>query len=153
MAVTQGFTMYSSAATVSTVEHPTTPLQVLSGDVNGFAEMSMTSPSSPLPYFVHKNEGGVSPNLRSEVQANHPADVAPSFVLDQGASVDKDPDHLRCYRCNVGFGQRQALNRHSKDKHSPRYICPHCEIFTWSSGRKYLFRKHLEDHHPEQVFA
>jgi len=35
------------------------------GYVDGFPEVSITGHSSPLPYFVHKIEGEVSPNLQS----------------------------------------------------------------------------------------
>ncbi|KAF8267344.1 hypothetical protein EI94DRAFT_1337031 [Lactarius quietus] len=116
------------------------------GDLNGFAEMPENGHSSPPPY--HQNEGEASSDLLSAVQA-------PPFASesDQGAPVDEDPDQLRCHTCNVSFVQRQALNRHNKDKHSPRNICSLCGTFTWSSGRRYLFLRHLESHHPEEVHA
>ncbi|KAF8267347.1 hypothetical protein EI94DRAFT_1801826 [Lactarius quietus] len=121
------------------------------GRIDGFAEMSENGHSSPFPN--HQNEGEASPNLQSAVQVNYPAPVVvpPSLASDQGAPVDEVPDQLRCYTCNVSFGQRQALNRHNKDKHAPQNICPLCGIFTWSSGRWYLFQNHLEKHHPNDV--
>jgi len=124
--------------------------QVLPGYVNSFAKMLTNGHGSPLPCLVHQNEGAASPNSQSAAQANHPVIVAPSTASNQRAAVDENRSKLRCRRCGASFFQRQALNRHKKDKHRPRNICPFCKSFRWPSGRKYLFRRHLEQRHPEQ---
>ena len=68
---------------------------------------------------------------------------------DRGTWVEemaKKP--YQCGFCSLSFSQRQGLTRHSKDKHSPRIQCEFCEKFTWSQGRLYLYRYHLEEEHP-----
>jgi hypothetical protein len=62
---------------------------------------------------------------------------------------DKPPVRYRCQQCDMDFAWRQGLTRHIKDKHSPRYMCPHCHVFECSQGRPYLFREHLEKRHPD----
>ncbi|KAN0141093.1 hypothetical protein V8E53_000849 [Lactarius tabidus] len=60
----------------------------------------------------------------------------------------------QCHFCRVSFSQRQGLTRHSKDKHSPKNRCGFCVKFTWSKGRRYVYRKHLQEEHPgfESIF-
>ncbi|KAF8267339.1 hypothetical protein EI94DRAFT_1801820 [Lactarius quietus] len=122
------------------------------GYTDGSAEMSGNSHGSTLP-SLHQDEGEASSNFQSAVQANLPVVATPSFASDQGALVDGDPDQSRCYPCDVSFGQKKALNRHNKDRHTPRNICPLCGTFTWSSGRNYLFPRHLMKCHPEDARA
>jgi hypothetical protein len=68
---------------------------------------------------------------------------------DRGTSVEESGEKLyECSFCRVSFAQPQGLRRHSKDIHSPKKRCEVCVKFTWSQGRSYVYRKHLEDEHP-----
>jgi hypothetical protein len=57
-----------------------------------------------------------------------------------------------CSQCHIRFTQRQALHRHIKDQHQPRLKCTFCtdigSSFSFSRGRPYLYRRHLQLHHP-----
>lgn len=70
-----------------------------------------------------------------------------------GHPVEVNPPLIRrnfwCRSCNVDFAQKQGLNRHNKDRHSPRNVCAHCGMFEWTEGRQYRFRRHLQECHPE----
>ncbi len=61
----------------------------------------------------------------------------------------KEP--YQCSSCCVSFSQRQGLTRHNKDKHEPKERCSFCVEFTWSQGRRYVYRKHLREEHPDVV--
>jgi hypothetical protein len=128
----------------------TTPYPTQSSYVDGFEAMSTNGHNSPLPYSVAQNEGAASPNFHSAVQASRPANVPPSTASNRRATIDENRGKFRCRRCRVSFVQKQGLNRHEKDKHGLRNTCFFCTSFKWPSGRKYLFRRHLEQHHPEQ---
>jgi len=52
----------------------------------------------------------------------------------------------RCKICGEGFAQPQGVRRHHLEKHEPR-LCPHCHTFKWA--RRYLFKKHLKEVHPD----
>lgn len=56
----------------------------------------------------------------------------------------------QCASCCVIFSQRQGLTRHNKDKHEPKKRCDFCE-FTWPRGRRYVYRGHLQEEHPDAV--
>ncbi|KAH9032396.1 hypothetical protein EDB83DRAFT_1839722 [Lactarius deliciosus] len=64
------------------------------------------------------------------------------------ARAGRNRTRFSCHVCNVGFVQKQGLNRHNRDKHQPRNICPHCGVFRWSPARHYLLTKHFETDHP-----
>ncbi|KAH9031187.1 hypothetical protein EDB84DRAFT_176514 [Lactarius hengduanensis] len=162
VAAIQESPMDSSAATVYTDErvdadgrltYPMTSHQALWGYVDGFAWMSTNDHGSSLPYSLHQNEEAASPNFQSAVQVSHPVMVASSIASSQVAPVDQISRTLWCSICRISFSQRQGLNRHNRDKHTPRNTCPLCETYEWSSGRRYLFLRHLERHHPEAVLA
>jgi hypothetical protein len=70
--------------------------------------------------------------------------IAPSQVSVPRRISKKD----WCEECEVGFTQRQGLQRHRKDVHGSRQLCPCCRDFQWSLGRKYALRKHFEATHP-----
>ncbi|KAI9436335.1 hypothetical protein H4582DRAFT_1966094 [Lactarius indigo] len=57
----------------------------------------------------------------------------------------------KCNSCSLSFTQRQGLKRHSQDKHEPKQGCSFCAQFTWSQGRRYVYRKHLQEEHPGVV--
>lgn len=79
------------------------------------------------------------------------SDSAPSAQVsvssDQDAKVGMATRTL--YRCSCGaeYSQSQGLSRHKKDKHEPRIPCRFCASFTWSRGRLYLYKEHLQDKH------
>ena len=57
--------------------------------------------------------------------------------------------------CGRGYTLPQVLGRHVKDMHETKISCPQClskgVSFTYSSGRPYVYRKHVESKHPESV--
>lgn len=55
------------------------------------------------------------------------------------------PRSYVCNTCNKAYKQRQGLNRHQRDVHSPN-SCSYCGI-KWS--RPYLYKKHLIQKHRE----
>ena len=54
----------------------------------------------------------------------------------------------KCRSCGAEFSQSQGLSRHNKDKHEPRNPCQFCTRFTWSQGRLYSYKRHLQVKHP-----
>ncbi|KAH9031445.1 hypothetical protein EDB83DRAFT_2652476 [Lactarius deliciosus] len=99
--------------------------------------------------------------LRTHNEGNHLAD------LDLGISASEPPSQLctqrgtkaenttkklyECSSCKLKFAQRQGLKRHNKDKHEPKQGCSFCAQFTWSQGRRYVYRRHLQKEHPDVV--
>ena len=156
MAAFQGSAMDSDAETILTSEglnRQRNPHQLLSGYVDGFAEMSRNGHVTPLPYSVRQHKGEALSDSQSAFQASSPVIVTPSITSNRGASVDGIPCNFRCRTCGVNFVQRQGLNRHEKDKHRQRKTCPLCSSYTWPSGRRYLLLRHLEKHRPEAAIA
>ncbi|KAH9171141.1 hypothetical protein EDB89DRAFT_1175857 [Lactarius sanguifluus] len=104
--------------------------------------------SSSAHYYgstsVYLNEDASPLGFTSAGRAGrHP--VASSIRV---ARAGRNRTRFSCRVCNVGFVQRQGLNRHNRDKHQPRNICPHCGVFKWSPARHYLLTKHFERDHP-----
>ena len=64
------------------------------------------------------------------------------------ADRDRKKKHW-CQHCMRGFSQKQVLNRHNRDKHSPWNLCPYCRTFEWSPGRPRKFKAHLRKYHPD----
>ena len=156
MAAFRGTAMDSNASSVLTDEglsRHTNPHQPLSGYLDGLTEMPRNGHVYSLSYFGRQHEGGTSPDSRSGVQVNDPVIVTPPITSNQGTPVDGIPRNFRCRTCGVRFVQKQGLNRHKKDKHKRRETCLLCNSYTWSSGRRYLFFRHLEKDHPEAVLA
>jgi hypothetical protein len=56
---------------------------------------------------------------------------------------------LSCHICDSSPIQPHGFIKHFKDKHSHRTLCSYCGTFQPKHDR--LFRKHLEDEHPEVV--
>lgn len=100
---------------------------------------------------VHRNETAASPNLlsTSQLEASYHTMASSSVASIRDSTVRRNRGTYSCHTCNANFVQRQGFNRHNRDKHEPRNICPHCRVFTWSPGRNYLFTKHLEIDHQE----
>jgi hypothetical protein len=130
--------------------HPATQRQALWG-VDRFTELSMTSLSASSLYsartYPPQYEEPSSPNFRPAIQANHNVNLTLPIASSPASDTLKT---FWCRGCNIGFVQRQGLNRHKKD-HGPRNTCPLCKTFKWSPARKYLFTKHLKRQHPEAV--
>ncbi|KAH9015997.1 hypothetical protein EDB85DRAFT_2023151 [Lactarius pseudohatsudake] len=73
---------------------------------------------------------------------------------DRGMRVDKTAkEQYQCRSCWVVFAQRQSLSRHHKDKHEPKNQCSFCTEFTWSKGRHYVYRRHLQEEHRDVVLS
>jgi hypothetical protein len=126
--------------------------------LSGYISLGTGVTSSPVhdlkPTFicsvpVHQNENAVFPNLLSTGQASHHTMESSSVSSVRDPPVRRNRRTYSCRACNANFVQRQGFNRHNRDKHQRRKICPHCRIFTWSPARNYLFTKHLERDHQE----
>jgi len=50
-----------------------------------------------------------------------------------------------CNVCGKPYAQSQGVWRHYRETHKPK-LCRHCGIFKW--GRRYLYKKHLQERHP-----
>ncbi|KAH8991500.1 hypothetical protein EDB92DRAFT_660762 [Lactarius akahatsu] len=104
---------------------------------------SPTSPDSD-----HGN-GPAASNFRSESQGRQHNATVSLIASSRASEARRHPKKYWCRTCNVGFSQKQGLRRHNKDAHFSRLLCPYCEDFEWSPGRKYIFKKHLKAKHPE----
>ena len=136
--------------------HPVTQRQAPLG-ADGFAELSMTGLYFPSLHSTHPsawaNEKESSPNFRPAVQARRHVSLTSPIVSRQYASAGGTHSKFWCSVCDVGFAQKQGLNRHERDQHGPRSICHLCRTYEWSPARNYLFIKHLKQHHPEVVLT
>ena len=149
MAVIQEPTMNRSLPTLRVDDRSTNPATSCHAHcgVYGFAELSMSGQGASSLHSPHQNEESPSLNLQP---ADHHVTIPSSIASSQVSPAD---EILWCRDCGVSFSQRQGLNRHNRDKHSPRNICSLCGVFVWSSGRKYLFIRHLRRHHPGAVMV
>lgn len=74
------------------------------------------------------------------------------MIQDRGTMVEEMAEKpYQCSICRLSFSQRQGLTRHNKDTHLPKKRCAFCTNFAWSQGRRYIYRKHLEEEHPDFV--
>ncbi|KAH8976774.1 hypothetical protein EDB92DRAFT_1108538 [Lactarius akahatsu] len=94
--------------------------------------------------------------LRTHNEGNHLVISAPEppsqLCTQRGTEVENTTKKLyECSFCNLKFAQRQGLKRHKKDKHEPKQGCSFCAQFTWSQGRRYVYRRHLQEEHPGVV--
>lgn len=119
------------------------------GVLNCFAQSSMSGLGASPLYSPHLNEEVPSPNPQSEVQENHRVTETSSIASSQASPASGIRTRVWCPNCGAGFVQKQGLNRHKSDKHSPPNVCYLCGIFKWPTSREYLFTKHLERHHSE----
>ena len=97
------------------------------------------------PYSTH--DKAAPSNFQSECQGRQLPTPVASTEPQTGVSARRNSTYW-CRSCDTGFSQRQALNRHDKDKHSQWNPCPYCSDSRWSPGRRYLFKIHLETKHP-----
>ncbi|KAN0141076.1 hypothetical protein V8E53_000832 [Lactarius tabidus] len=78
--------------------------------------------------------------------------LQPYSPRDRGTSGEKMTMEVpQCSSCCVRFSQRQGLLRHNKDKHEAKKRCDFCEEFTWPRGRRYVYRRHLQEVHPGNI--
>jgi DNA-directed RNA polymerase subunit RPC12/RpoP len=96
------------------------------------------------PFFYTRQP---SSSWSSSVYAGNFLAPLPATRCPRAANTKKRT--YSCSSCGRGFSQSQVLRRHMKDKHKPQLTCPHCSSFTWSQGRPYLFRYHLQMQHPQ----
>ena len=96
-----------------------------------------SSRSSPSAVY-YSNSRPTSPP--SQATPHHPT---------LSANTKTQPEK-KYWCCGRGFSQMQALRRHIKDS-QPKLTCPHCRSFTWSRGRRYLYRRHLYSQHPKMI--
>jgi hypothetical protein len=99
----------------------------------------------PYPPFGHRS---MPPSFRSASHRRHHTTAVPPVSSSQVSAPRRIPKKYRCEACPLGFAQRQGLQRHCKDVHGSRQLCPRCGDFEWSLGRKYTLRKHFEAMHP-----
>jgi hypothetical protein len=158
-AAIQQSTMDFSTTTVPIYEgsnHPATERQALWG-VDGTTELSMTDLYPPFQDSTHPsacpNEEASLPTCRPAIPASHHVIGASPIASSQVTPADDTHRKFWCRICDLGFVQRQGLNRHEREKHGPRNICHLCNTYEWSPARNYLFTKHLRRYHPEAVFA
>ncbi|KAH9011916.1 hypothetical protein EDB84DRAFT_1569455 [Lactarius hengduanensis] len=104
------------------------------------------SPTSP---DSDHGDGPAASYFRSASQGRQHNATVSLIASSRVSDARRHPKKYWCQTCNAGFSQKQGLRRHDKDAHFSRLLCPHCEDFEWSPGRKYIFKKHLEAKHPE----
>ncbi|KAH8995870.1 hypothetical protein EDB86DRAFT_1070424 [Lactarius hatsudake] len=142
----------ASTATVpigETLVVPATAHETLGVPGNGITSSSVYFHSSVIPHSIHRNKDAALLDFVSASQAGRRPIASSSIVSSiRVARAGRNRSRFSCHACDVGFVQRQALNRHNRDKHQPRNICPHCGVFKWSPARRYLFTKHFERDHP-----
>ncbi|KAI9436347.1 hypothetical protein H4582DRAFT_2058997 [Lactarius indigo] len=105
--------------------------------------------SSTIPHYVHRNENAAPLDFISAGRiGRHPMASSSITSSIRVARASRNRTRFSCGVCDVGFVQRQGLNRHNGDKHQPKNICPHCGVFKWSPARHYLFTRHFKRDHP-----
>ncbi len=130
---------------------PATACETLGGYIfpeNGVTSSSVHNHSSTIPHSVHQNEDAAPLDFLPAGQASRHPMASSSVATIWVAPAGRNRRRFSCPVCDVGFVQRQGLNRHNRDKHQPWNICPHCGVFKWSSARHYLYTKHIKRDHP-----
>ncbi|KAN0131533.1 hypothetical protein V8E53_010641 [Lactarius tabidus] len=87
---------------------------------------------------------------KSRRLSGHLVEVIP--LLPDVGTPRRIPKKYWCEVCHAGFTQRQGLQRHRKDVHGSRELCPVCKKFEWVPGRRYLLRRHFAIEHPGVAF-
>ncbi|KAH9056763.1 hypothetical protein EDB87DRAFT_1170391 [Lactarius vividus] len=149
VASTQEPTFETSTTTVPIGEmlvDPATARETLGVPGCDIMSSSVYYHSSTIPHSLHRNKD--VDFISASHAGRHP--ITSSFIASSTRVARAGRNHTRfsCHVCDVSFVQRQGLNRHNRDKHQPRNICPHCGVFEWSPARHYLFTKHFERDHP-----
>ena len=77
----------------------------------------------------------------------HPTNQDTPTLSATVGPIDPQPSRHQCTLCVASYTRLSGLNRHHKDVHLPWISCDHCGL-EFSSGRRYLFTRHLETDHP-----
>jgi hypothetical protein len=115
--------------------------------VDRFVGLPKNGPGTFSLSSARPNEEISLPNLQSAIPARHHVTVT-STTSSQVTPSDNVLKKFWCPDCDIGFVQRQALNRHVRERHGPRNICHLCS-YEWSPARRYKFTMHMKQHHPE----
>ncbi|KAH9024449.1 hypothetical protein EDB83DRAFT_2658119 [Lactarius deliciosus] len=59
----------------------------------------------------------------------------------------------RCYICHASFREQKEFNRHLVDMHAYRILCAYCRDFECKTGYYDLFREHLDNEHPHELYS
>ncbi|KAH9024142.1 hypothetical protein EDB85DRAFT_280513 [Lactarius pseudohatsudake] len=115
---------------------------------DGVTSSSVYCHGSVIPHSIRRNEDAPQLDFILTSQAGrHPIASSSIASSTRVARPGRNRSRFSCHACDLSFVQRQGLNRHNRDKHRPRNICPHCGVFKWSPARRYLFTKHFERDH------
>ena len=144
------------SASIGSKRDNRTPLGTRSIPSTSFGQTSVTTHSRPsrnrgsIGSFAGASHGyrSTPPNFRSASRRRHHTVAVPPIASGKVSTPRRIREKYRCEECDAGFTQKQGLRRHSKDVHGPRRLCPRCNDFEWSPGRKYTLKKHFEAVHP-----
>lgn len=111
---------------------------------------------NPQPYFTRQpflSSSGQSAASARNVHTSSPPSQAAVEVESGATNVQEGPETI--HMCSISgcrrvFSQPQVRSRHIKDMHEKKKYCPQCSElapFTYSRGRPYLLRKHIEKCH------
>jgi hypothetical protein len=81
-------------------------------------------------------------------------DALQSFIASRslsGRPIQLDESSYLCHICYSRFQQLRGLHIHLVGRHGHRNMCSYCSDFEYEPGLGYLFLKHLEREHPEDV--
>ena len=117
------------------------PFHFASGPPNHLPVDRGVIPPSPVAYENEGNGQSTSRQLCQTYQGTPTSSTTPGPI--PGVSADQHPSRYQCTECRANFARRAALNRHHKDKHRPRLVCPGCNS-KFSLGRMYRFTEHRQ---------
>ena len=75
-----------------------------------------------------------------------------SFITSRsisGRPVKVEAPSYQCHICHRSSAEQLVLKRHLRDVHGYQILCSYCGEFNYISGRRELFREHIEAKHPE----
>ncbi|KAN0140652.1 hypothetical protein V8E53_001479 [Lactarius tabidus] len=111
----------------------------------------------PEPYFGARPVPSLSPPSPVYASTNYSSSSPLQAAPHPGAANEEEQPEKKywCSKpgCGRGFTLPQVLGRHVKDMHEAKESCSIClsqgSLFTFSRGRPYVYRKHLEKQHRE----
>ena len=100
-------------------------------------------PPAPTPYQNEGNGQSTSQQLCQTYQGTPTSSTTPEPI--PGVSADQRPRRFKCPKpkCSARFIDNSARNRHLKDKHGPKMVCPDCKS-QFPRGRKHKFTEHRQ---------
>ena len=119
------------------------PFHFVSGPSNHPPVDHGVIPPVPATYQNEGNGESTSRQLSQTYQGTLTSSNTPGQI--SGVSADQHTSRYQCTesQCGANFARRAALNRHHKDKHGPRLVCPGCNS-KFSLGRMYRFAEHRQ---------